>query len=97
MKEKNVFVNFTAAWCVTCKYNEKVVLNDPRVKKLFKDTDTIFLTADWTNKNSNIAKELRVHGRAGVPLYLVYNDTSITPLILPQTLSYKIIKNAIVK
>lgn len=94
---KNVFVNFTAAWCVTCKYNEKVVLNDPRVKKLFKDTDTIFLTADWTNKNSNIAKELRVHGRAGVPLYLVYNDTSITPLILPQTLSYKIIKNAIVK
>ena len=56
---KNVFVNFTAAWCVTCKYNEKVVLNDPRVKKLFKDTDTIFLIADWTNKNSNIAKELR--------------------------------------
>jgi thiol:disulfide interchange protein DsbD len=94
---KSVFVNFTAAWCVTCKYNEKVVLNDPRVKKLFKDTNTTFLVADWTNKNSKITKELRAHGRAGVPLYLVYSDTLITPVILPQTLSYNVIKNAIVK
>lgn len=94
---KRVFVNFTAAWCVTCKYNEKVVLNDPRVKKLFKDTDTTLLVADWTNKNSKITKELRAHGRAGVPLYLVYSDTLITPVILPQTLSYNVIKNAIVK
>ena len=39
---------------------KKYVLNDPRVKKLFKDTNTHFLIADWTNKNSNIAKELRV-------------------------------------
>ena len=63
--EGKIFVDFTAAWCVTCKYNEKVVLNDPRVKKLFQDTDTVFLIADWTNKNSIIANELNAWSGRG--------------------------------
>lgn len=90
-----IFVDFTAAWCVTCKVNEKVVLNQARTQKLFKDTNTAFLIADWTNKDDVIAAELAKYGRAGVPLYLVYNNKSVSPAILPQVLSYDVIKAAI--
>lgn len=92
-----IFVDFTAAWCVTCKVNERVVLDKPRTQKLFKDTDTAFLIADWTNKNDTIARELAKYGRAGVPLYLVYSpsNNSVNPTILPQVLTYNVIQDAI--
>ena len=90
-----IFVDFTAAWCVTCKVNEKVVLNQKRTQKLFVDTNTAFLIADWTNKNDVIAQELAKYGRAGVPLYLVYHQNSVSPVILPQVLTYDVIKEAI--
>lgn len=90
-----IFVDFTAAWCVTCKVNEKVVLNQAKTQKLFKDTNTAFLIADWTNKDDVIAAELAKYGRAGVPLYLVYNNKSVSPVILPQVLSHDVIRDAI--
>jgi len=92
-----IFVDFTAAWCVTCKVNEKVVLSQPRIRTLFQDTNTTFLVADWTNKDDVIAAELAKYGRAGVPLYLVYSpsNNSVSPAILPQVLSYDVIKDAI--
>ncbi len=90
-----IFVDFTAAWCVTCKVNEKLVLGQTRTEKLFKDTNTAFLVADWTNKNDVIAAELAKYGRAGVPLYLVYHQNSVNPVILPQVLSYDVIREAI--
>ena len=90
-----IFVDFTAAWCVTCKVNEKVVLDQKRVQKLFADTNTAFLIADWTNKNDVIARELAKYGRAGVPLYLVYHQDSVKPEILPQVLTYDVIRDAI--
>jgi len=90
-----IFVDFTAAWCVTCKVNEKVVLDQERTKKLFQETNTAFLIADWTNKNDVIAQELATYGRAGVPLYLVYHQNSVKPVILPQVLTYDVIKEAI--
>lgn len=90
-----IFVDFTAAWCVTCKVNEKLVLNKAETQKLFKETNTAFLIADWTNKDDVIAAELAKYGRAGVPLYLVYSNNSVSPVILPQVLTYDVIKNAI--
>lgn len=90
-----IFVDFTAAWCVTCKVNEKLVLNKANTQKLFKDTNTAFLIADWTNKDDVIAAELARFGRAGVPLYLVYSNNSVSPAVLPQTLSYNVIRDAI--
>ena len=90
-----IFVDFTAAWCVTCKVNEKVVLDTERTQQLFADTNTAFLIADWTNKNDIIAAELAKYGRAGVPLYLVYHQNSVSPVILPQVLTYDVIKDAI--
>ena len=90
-----IFVDFTAAWCVTCKVNEKIVLDKAKTQKLFKDTNTAFLIADWTNKNDVIAAELAKYGRAGVPLYLVYSNNSVKPAVLPQVLSYDVIRGAI--
>ena len=94
-ENRPIFVDFTAAWCVTCKVNEKVVLDQDRTQKLFADTNTAFLIADWTNKDDTIAQELAKYGRAGVPLYLVYNQNSVNPAILPQVLTYDVIKGAI--
>jgi len=90
-----VFVDFTAAWCITCKYNERVTLNRKKTAQLFERTDTEFLIADWTNKDDVIAEELKRHGRAGVPLYLVYKPGAAEPEILPQFLSYDILKDAL--
>ncbi|WP_416877076.1 protein-disulfide reductase DsbD family protein [Litorimonas sp.] len=92
-----VFVDFTAAWCVTCKVNETLVLENDKTKQLFLDTNTAFLVADWTNKNDEIAQELERYGRAGVPLYLVFpsGDNSVSAEVLPQVLTYDVIKDAI--
>jgi len=90
-----IFVDFTAAWCVTCKVNEKAVLDKKRTQQLFEETNTAFLVADWTNKNDVIAQELAKYGRAGVPLYLVYHQNSVKPAILPQVLTYDVIRNAV--
>lgn len=95
---KMVFVDFTAAWCVTCKINKGLALAHPQVTARFNDDDVVFMVADWTNKNDEIAAELARHGRAGVPLYLVYNPKSeapMTPKILPQLLSKEIILSAL--
>ena len=92
-----VFVDFTAAWCVTCKVNETLVLEKDKTKQLFLDTNTAFLIADWTNKNDEIAQELERYGRAGVPLYLVFpsGDNSVSAEVLPQVLTYDVVKEAI--
>lgn len=94
---KNVFVDFTAAWCVTCKVNERVVLNTDAAKSLFSQTGTVKMIADWTNKNDEIAKELARHGRSGVPLYLVYraDNNPVNPQILPQVLTQSVLKDAL--
>jgi thiol:disulfide interchange protein DsbD len=92
---RSIFVDFTAAWCVTCKVNEKVVLNKAKTQKLFEETNTAFLVADWTNKDDVIAAELAKYGRAGVPLYLVYTNNSVNPAILPQVLSYDVIRESL--
>jgi thiol:disulfide interchange protein DsbD len=92
-----VFVDFTAAWCVTCKVNERVVLERDSVKQIFKDSNTAFLVADWTNKNDEIARELASHGRSGVPLYLVYpsGHNDVRPTILPQVLTESVLREAL--
>jgi len=67
-----VFVDVTAAWCFTCKANERLVLDTPEVARAFAETGVVPMKADWTNKNDEIAAFLAEHGRYGIPFYLLY-------------------------
>jgi thiol:disulfide interchange protein DsbD len=84
---KPVFVNLTAAWCVSCLYNERVALSTAAVGEAFKTTGTAYLVGDWTNQNPEISALLKQHGREGVPLYLYYPAGGGQPRILPQILT----------
>lgn len=92
---KPVFVNFTAAWCVTCQVNERVALTSQAVADAFKDTGAVYLKADWTRKDAAIEAELAKHGRAGVPLYLVYGAKGGEGVILPQILTEGLVVRAL--
>ncbi|OYX33634.1 MAG: thiol:disulfide interchange protein [Caulobacterales bacterium 32-69-10] len=91
-----VFVDFTAAWCVTCQVNERTSLAGKRVADAFAKTGAVYLKADWTNRNDQIAKELASHGRSGVPLYLVYGKAG-EPAVLPQLLTEGVVSAALEK
>lgn len=84
---RGVFVNFTAAWCVTCKVNEGAALASSRVAAAFAENNIGYLKGDWTNRDETIAAALAEHGRAGVPLYLYYPPGGGAPVVLPQLLS----------
>ncbi|MDP3747633.1 MAG: protein-disulfide reductase DsbD family protein [Phenylobacterium sp.] len=92
---KPVFVNFTAAWCVTCQVNEKIAFSTQGVADAFKETGAVYLKADWTRKDAEIAAELAKHGRAGVPLYLVYGAKGGDGVILPQILTEGLVVRAL--
>jgi thiol:disulfide interchange protein DsbD len=92
-----VFVNYTAAWCVTCQVNDRLALQHSGVAEAFKRTNAAYLKADWTRKDAVIAADLASHGRAGVPLYLVYGKGGGDPVVLPQILTEGLVIKAIEK
>ena len=92
---RGVFVNFTAAWCVTCKVNEAAALTTPAVAQAFADHNVAYLVGDWTNRDEDIAAALADNGRAGVPLYLYYAPKAAEPAILPQVLTPSLVVEAI--
>ncbi|MBI1683251.1 protein-disulfide reductase DsbD family protein [Caulobacter hibisci] len=94
---KVVMVDFTADWCVTCKVNEKTALGGARLAEAFKAQNAVLLKADWTKRDAAIAAALAEHGRAGVPLYLVYPKGSSAPVILPQLLTEGLVIEAVEK
>jgi thiol:disulfide interchange protein DsbD len=90
-----VFVNLTAAWCITCKVNERVALDSTAVREAFATRRVAYLTGDWTRGGAEIATLLRAHGREGVPLYLVYPAGGGAPAVLPQILTESIVLRAL--
>jgi thiol:disulfide interchange protein len=89
-----VFVNFTAAWCITCQVNDKVALSGSAVADAFKKAGVVYLVGDWTNRDATIAQALADHGRAGVPLYLMYGHASEAE-VLPQLLTQSAVIDAV--
>lgn len=81
-----VFVNLTAAWCVTCLVNERVTLDSEAVRKAFAERGITPLKGDWTSQNPEITQFLQQFGRSGVPLYLLYTGKG-EPKVLPQILT----------
>ena len=90
-----VFVDATAAWCITCLVNEKAVLSRASVKDAFAQRHIAYLVADWTNRNAAITRLLSANGRSGVPLYLYYPPGADKPVVLPQILTEAEILSAI--
>ncbi|MBU8895648.1 thioredoxin family protein [Corallococcus sp. M34] len=71
-----VFIDFTADWCLTCKFNERTVLSREEVRAAFTKYGVAFFVADWTRRDARITAKLADHGRAGVPMYLVLSPSS---------------------
>jgi thiol:disulfide interchange protein DsbD len=90
-----VFVDATAAWCITCLVNEDAVLSRDAVKGAFASKKVAYLVADWTNQNPEITALLKENGRSGVPLYLYYAPGAATPQVLPQILTEGIVLSAL--
>jgi len=91
-----VFVNFTAAWCISCKANEVTVFQTEEIQQAFSRLNVATLKGDWTQQDDLIAAELEAHGRAGVPLYLYYAPGSKgPPTALPSVLTKGIVLAAL--
>jgi thiol:disulfide interchange protein len=93
-----VFVNFTAAWCITCLVNERVALRSPEVAVSFAVKGVAYLKADWTRRDAGIAQVLATFERSGVPLYLLYPANgagTAKPRVLPQILTEGIVLEAL--
>jgi len=82
-----VFVDLTAAWCVTCKVNERLVLSGKAFGDAVKSTGTVYMVGDWTNQDAEISRYLTLYGRSGVPLYVYYGAHNAEPKVLPQLLN----------
>ncbi len=85
-QNKPVFVDFTAAWCVTCQYNKKTTLSDSAVLEDFANKKVQLLRADWTRRDPAISQALTSLGRSGVPVYVLYKPGS-APVVLSEILT----------
>jgi len=92
--EKPVFVNMTAAWCITCLVNERTALSAHSVREAFADKGIAYLKGDWTNRNPEITRLLERFGRSGVPLYVLYRNGR-EPVVLPQILTRSLVLETI--
>jgi thiol:disulfide interchange protein DsbD len=89
---RGVFLDFTAAWCITCKFNEASVLETAAVREAFEHSGVVKMKADWTNADPVITKTLKQFGRVGVPLYVLYPPGKPNqPIVLPELLTQSLV------
>jgi thiol:disulfide interchange protein DsbD len=87
MKGRNVFVNMTADWCLTCKVNERLIFSDPEVLELLKSKNVNLVMGDWTQRNAEITKFLNTYQRVGVPFYVFFSQAHPEGFILPEVMT----------
>ena len=92
-KNQPYFINFTAAWCITCQSNEITAFSKDGFKSLLEEKNIEYIKADWTNRNDAITRSLKKYGRSGVPFYVYWEPGFENPKILPAILTDQIIKN----
>ena len=92
-KNQPYFINFTAAWCITCQSNEITAFSKDGFKNLLEEKNIKYIKADWTNRNDAITRSLKKYGRSGVPFYVYWEPGFENPKILPAILTDQIIKN----
>ena len=95
---KTVFVDFTAAWCLSCQVNKRVALSDSRVVEQFENLGVVPVQADWTSRDPEITRALAEFGRNSVPLYVLYTGgPDAEPEILPELLTPGLVLDALKK
>lgn len=92
---KVVFVDVTAAWCVTCQANKHLVIDRAPVADRLRQAGIVRMQADWTKPNDVIARYLAAHGRYGIPFNIVYGPGAPTGVILPELLTGSAVLKAI--
>ena len=92
---KPVFVDFTAAWCVSCQANKRLVLSRAEIVSLFEKKQVTLMRADWTNRDERITQALAAMNRSGVPVYVLHAPGK-APQLLPELLTTGIVKEALV-
>jgi thiol:disulfide interchange protein DsbD len=91
-----VFIDFTAAWCLSCQVNERVALETPAVRERLRAHRVALLKADWTLRDDRISQALTSYGREGVPLYVLYGrERGASPVLLPEVLTPGIVLGAL--
>lgn len=90
----SVFVDYTAAWCVTCQFNKQSTLNRAEVLAAFQAKKVLLLRADWTRPNPVIAQSLAQLGRSAVPVYVLHTPGK-APQLLPELLSPSLVQQAL--
>lgn len=94
-----IFVEMTAAWCITCKVNHAVAIDTPSTRRIFAESGVQYLVGDWTNQNPEITQYLNEFGRNGVPIYVYYgprsNGERPAPVVLPQILTPGIVAKTV--
>ena len=91
-----MFVDFTAAWCITCQVNKRLVLSRSAVQEDFARAGVVTLRADWTLHDSAITAELGRLGRSGVPVYVFYPPRG-APILLPEVLTPDLVREALAR
>ena len=89
-----MFVDFTAAWCVSCQVDKRLVLNTDDTLQAFKQANVALMRADWTRRDATITQALARLGRNGVPVYVLLRP-GMEPLLLPEILSQRIVREAL--
>jgi thiol:disulfide interchange protein DsbD len=93
---RTVFLDFTADWCITCKFNERTAIDTPGVRQILKEKHIVAMKADWTNANPEITAALKSFGRVGVPFYVIYPaGDAANPIVLPELLTESILAEAL--
>ncbi|MBN1688554.1 MAG: thioredoxin family protein [Candidatus Omnitrophica bacterium] len=93
---KPVFIDFSAAWCLTCQFNQQTVLHRKDTESRFRSLGIVTFHADWTSRDPEIAQAMVGYGRSGVPLYVLYSgDADEEPQILPEILTQEILFEAL--
>ena len=93
---KPLFIDFTAAWCLTCQVNKKLVLHRQEIQEAFRSKGVVVMEADWTHSDPEITKALEKLGRASVPVYVLYGkERNAPPILLPEILTKEIVLKAL--
>lgn len=86
---QSVFIDFTAAWCITCQVNKQTVLEANEIQELFHKNNVYLVRADWTNYSGEVTEALRKYNRNSVPFYVYYDYQTKTETLLPELLTLK--------